>query len=506
MAAAAELELRRRERSSGDDTKHQRAQTITLAEFVREAWHVLEPHTELRWGRHLDAICLHLEAVADGRIKRLIINMPPGHMKSLLVAVMWPAWMWLTRPHLRMLAATYAQDLTLRDAIRMRDLVTSQWYREEFAPAWEVRDDLAAKSRFATTESGERLSVSTGSKVTGFRGDGIVVDDPLNARDAMAQSRAKLEEADRFVRKVLPTRLNDPGTGWIVLVMQRLSERDPCGVLLRSGRWVHLCLPSEFDPERRCGTEIGWEDWRTEPGEPLFPEMYPTEHLEELKDPDAGLGPREFAGQHNQRPAPADGVILKRDWMGRRHVAPPTSPDELWQSWDFSFGGQGSANSYVVGQVWAREGSTRYLLDQYRARVRFPGMLAAMRAMDEKWPAAVRKLVEAAASGRAVIDTLESELEGVIAVRPDGSKEARASAVTGLWEAGNVSLPVEPWVDAFIEELATFPAGTSDDQVDAMTQALRYTLRAQPVAPEAHAGDAGIDLQTVNWFANTPHL
>lgn len=506
LAARAELELRRRRGASERQRKHERARTISLADYAREAWPTLEPATPLVWGRHLDAICLHLEAVTDGRIKRLMINIPPGHMKSLLVSVIWPSWMWLARPSLRMLAATYAQDLTLRDAIRMRDLVTSDWYRDEFAPEWEIRPDLSAKSRFVTTQSGERFSVSTGSKVTGFRGDGIIIDDPLNARDAMGTSDTRLDEADMFVRRILPTRLNDPVRGWMVLVMQRLHERDPCGSLLRSGQWVHLCLPSEFDPERRCTTEIGWSDWRTDPDEPLFPAMYPSWRLDELKDADGGIGPRAFAGQHNQRPAPAGGAIFRRDWCGRRHAEPPTSPDETWQSWDFSFGGKGSANSYVVGQVWAREGSTRYLLDQFRSRVAFPRMIEAMREMSAKWPQATRKLVEDAALGRAVIDTLRHELDGVIPIRPDGPKESRASAVTGLWEAGNVSLPAASWVDAFIEEIVTFPAGVNDDQVDAMTMALRYTLRDHDAPALAYAGRAGVDVQGADWFSSRPNV
>lgn len=459
--ARVELERRKRLRRAAGES-------LSLAQFVRLAWHVVEPGTDLAWNWHIDAICEHLEAVTAGRIRRLIINVPPGHMKSLIVSVFWPAWIWLRDPGMRMLTGSYADDLATRDSVRTRDLLASGWYQREYAPAWKFKTDQNLKSWYRNDRYGERMTFSVGGRLTGFRGHGIVVDDPVNVKDAY--SAAALKEAEYVLTKALPTRLNDPKTGWIVMIMQRVSELDPTGVFLRKGGWDHLCLPSEYDPKIAKPTSIGWRDPRTTPGELLFEEMFPAAVLEDLK---ITLGARDFAAQHSQRPVPAEGNMFKASWFQYFDVLPPKF-DELAQSWDFTFGSKSDGASYVCGAVWGRIGSQRYRIEEVRARMTFPEMLTAFRSMSKRWPAATAKFVEAKANGQAIIDTLTTEIGGIIPIEPDGSKQARAAAVSPIVEAGNLLLPRwGSWTEDYIAEMCAFPFGQANDRVDETSQLLR---------------------------------
>jgi len=461
----AELELRRRR-------AHELAQTMPLAEFVRQAWHVIEPGTELVWGWHIDAICEHLEAVTDGRVRRLIINIPPGLMKSVLVSVMWPAWMWLRGPDKRLLAGSYEQSLALRDAVRTREILTSEWFRETFLPGWTLKRGQNVKSRYANTAAGERMSFSVGGKLTGFRGNGWIVDDPLNMKDAM--SEAARDEAIRVVSKALPTRLNDQRTGWRVIVMQRLHEEDPTGYLLDKSPkgWCHLCLPMEYDPEIAIATQIGWTDPRTEPGELLFEEMFPESVLADMRE---DLGPAEYAGQFLQRPTPAKGLVFERDWI--RYVdAPPPEFDEVIISVDCAFKDLESSDHVAMG-VFGKRGPNFYLLEVVHGKMSYLGTKEALRALCARWPIAHVKLVEDKANGSAIINELGREIGGLVGINPKDSKIARARAISGHVQAGNFyvlrSLPI---LDYLVYELTKFPLAKNDDLVDMITQALLWWL------------------------------
>ncbi len=464
--AAAEIELRRRR-------GHALAASITLAEFVRLAWPVVEPGTELVWSWHIDAICAHLEAVTDGRIRKLLINIPPGFMKSMLVSVMWPAWMWLKRPSERYLTGSYDASLALRDAVKTRDLITSDWYQTTFRPDWGLKRDQNVKSRYANSLTGERMCFSVSGKLTGFRGDGWVIDDPLNMKEAL--SEAAREEAARIVTKALPSRLNDQRKGWRVIVMQRLHEEDPAGVVLKQGDWDHLCLPVRFDPARRSSTSIGWEDPRQAKGELLFQEMFDEPVLAGLAKE---LGPQEFSGQYEQLPTPAGGLIFQRAWW-QYYDTPPAQFDELCMSVDATFKGLTTSDFVTMG-VWGRLGQHFYLLDLVRDQMDYPATKDALRALCARWPSVGTKLIEEKANGAALIAEMGREVGGLIPVSPTDSKIARARAISGHAQAGCIWLPrYAPWLEDFVIEASRFPLGKNDDQVDMMTQAILHWLKGQ---------------------------
>lgn len=516
-----------------DDYERAEACRGSLSRFVREAWPILEPAEPYVHGWHIDVVCEHLEAVSRGELPRLIINIPPRSMKSITTAVCWPAWEWLTRASVRWLFASYAASLSTRDSVKCRRLIESRGGRADGtlfqrvgyqgvlrllsdAP-WSLTGDQNAKTRYDNTATGFRLATSVDGSATGEGGDRVVVDDPVNPREA--RSEAERTSANTWWDETMTTRFNNSRAA-AVIVMQRLHEKDLTGHLIAKDpdRWHHLCLPAEYEskhpfvcpenftlPERSypvqaddgsVATEIvpGGRvlpgDHRTEPGELLEPVRLGHDRLTELR---RGLGSYGYAGQMQQRPAPAEGGMFKRDWW--RHWSASRLPPQ-WQrlvaSWDMRFSdSQKAASSYVVGQVWGVDGADRYLLGQIRARLSFTETLAAVKALDAWSPetfghaVVAAKLVEAKANGTAVIDTLRRKITGLIPIEPEGGKDVRAAAVEPTVEAGNVYLPSTDFIPCpagyeptsvadFIEEHAAFPLGSHDDQVDAHTQALNW--------------------------------
>lgn len=486
----------------------------SLAFFIREFWPVLEPETQYHHNWHIDVICQHLENITRGLktpegIKRLIVNIPPGHMKSLIMSVFWPAWVWIERPGIRMIFASYAQDLAMRDSVRCRDLLLSELYQEYFKPDWTFSEDQNTKGFYENTRRGSRLSLGVGGKATGFRGDIIVVDDPLNAKEK--DSEVARHEAIFWWDKVMSSRLNDQKAGVKVVIMQRLHEEDLTGHLLSKGGYEHLCLPSEFDARHPSKTSI-WQDPRRADGELLFPSLFPSEVLQDAR---IALGEEDYQAQHGQKPAPADGLIFKTKhiqfWVPRDHAhlmgqpvtyknsdgeyfqAPmkllPWTLEELrrgvglstqCQSWDMTFKNT-ATSAFVVGQVWGSEGADKFLLDQVRDRWDFPGTIDAVLGLSKLWPKALAKLIEDKANGPAVMSTLKGKLAGLTEVEPYGDKIARSYAVAPAFNAKNVWLPhpaLYPWVTPFIHRLLTFPNAKFKDEIDALTQGLQYLLHA----------------------------
>jgi predicted phage terminase large subunit-like protein len=463
-----------------------------LHEFVKQAWPVLEPSTPFVNGIHVEAICAHLQAVTEGRVANLIINVPPGHAKSLLAAVFWPAWVWIDAPQTRWLFASYAASLSVRDSLKCRRLIESEWYQQNWGHRYQLTGDQNQKHRFENDRTGYRIATSVGGSATGERADVVVVDDPHSVDQA--ESDAERRTAVEWFNGTMSTRLNDFGTGHKIVIQQRLHEADLTGDLLGKGGFEWLGLPAEFEPERRCTTSIGWTDPRQVAGELLWPDKVTAAHLEGLK---VSLGSYRYAGQYQQRPAPAAGGIFQRGWwrfwgpahrdlppvalrlpdggvLNIRVVPVPAQFDTMIQSWDMAFKDKDNSD-YVVGQVWGVKGADCFLMDQFRGHLDMPATKEAVRMLSEAWPKAGAKLVEDKANGPAVIQELRHHVDGLIEVQPDGGKIARAHAVSPIVESGNVYLPhpsIAPWVEALIEETAVFPHGRHDDQVDALTQAL----------------------------------
>jgi predicted phage terminase large subunit-like protein len=443
----------------------------SLAAFAQRAWRVLEPAAELKWGWALDAICLHLEAITSGDITKLLINVPPGSMKSLLVGVIWPAWEWGPKgmSHLRYVGTAHEETLAIRDSRRCRDLIKSDWYQS----LWpiDLAADLDGKREFGNTSKGSRQARSFTS-MTGVRGDRVIIDDPLSVDSA--NSPAKLEAARVTFTESLPSRLNSEKSA-IVVIMQRLNEADTSGVILSMGLdYVHLCIPMRFEAARRCTTKIGWTDPRTEEGELMFPERFGEEQVAELE---RTLGSYGAAGQLQQRPAPRGGGIIKTAWFGYWTSVPVLEYRAI-------FGDTAQKteekNDFSVFQCWGRSAvGQAVLLDQIRGKWEAPELLTQARAF---WfrhkggasPAPLRAMyIEDKASGTGLIQTLRREGVPIIPVQRSKDKISRGYDAAPFIESENVLLPQDAgWLSDFLAEVESFPGAAHDDQCDPMFDAI----------------------------------
>lgn len=446
----------------------------SLAEFAKMAWPILEPATALKWGWALDAICEHLEAVTRGQIKRLLMNVPPGCMKSLLTGVIWPAWEWgpVGQATNRFLGTSYKQDLAVRDNLKCRRLIESPFYQERWPLA--LLSDQNTKTKFENERLGVREAMAFTS-TTGGRGDRVLLDDPLSADEA--NSPADLEHAERTFLEALPTRVNNDQSA-IVVIMQRLHERDTSGIILtKELGYDHLCLPMEFEPDRKCYTSIGFEDPRTEDGELLFPERYPREYVDELK---RTLGSYASAGQLQQRPSPRGGGIFRDEWWQYYGRVPELDWVCIYVDTAQKTKEQ---NDFTVFEAWGKTKKGKAcLLDLHRGKWEAPDLVRMAKSFYNKHKKAhgvpLRAMkVEDKVSGTGLIQTLKREGYAVLPIQRDRDKVSRAYDTAPHVEAGNVLLPQNAeWLNDFLREASQFPAAAHDDQIDPMMDAVSDML------------------------------
>ena len=445
----------------------------SFAYFVKRAWQHIIPDP-LVWNWHMDAICEHMQALAQGQIpsNRLLFNVPPGASKSTLVGIMYSAWLWGPggQPWHRYIGVAHEQGLAVRDNRLTRELVTSEWYQRLWPVAF--KSDQNEKLFFENEHRGFRQACSI-SGITGRRGHTIAIDDPHTPEKAHSQTDR--EKTLRIMSETIPLRLNDPQTSAIIIVMQRLHERDVSGfVLAEDLGYEHVLIPMEFEPERRVHTCIGWTDPRTEAGELMFPERFPREVVERDK---RALGSYAYAGQMQQRPSPAGGGILKDEWWNFHEVPPQISHRIIFAD---TAQKTKEASDYSVFQCWGYTPTNQcVLLDQVRGKWEAPELLTHARAFWSKHSAeqgkgALRAFkVEDKVSGTGLIQTLKREGIPVLGIQRNTDKLTRVMDAAPYVESGNVLLPRNaPWLSDFMAECSAFPNGAHDDQIDPMCDAV----------------------------------
>jgi predicted phage terminase large subunit-like protein len=452
------------------------AELRDLASFARGAWPVLEPGTELKWNWHLDLIAEYLTLVQQRVIRRLIINVPPQTMKSRFVNVFYPTWSWSQIPTRRFLSSSYSGDLSEGFNVERSKLVRSEWFQQMFPAKVSLSQDTQAQ--IENEVGGRMTATSTGGTATGKGAHDVIIDDPLNPK--LAASEVELAASNNFFDDTLRTRLSDQATGVFVIVMQRLDYQDLTGHVLAKnpGEWTHIKIPMVAEEEERWTFPISGRVVVRQPGDLLWQDRFPESVVASLK---TDMGTRSYEGQYQQRPSPKGGNIIKENWIKYWRVM-PQSFDQVIQSWDMSFADT-KTSSFVVGQVWGRLGARKLLLAEVHKRMDFVETVREVRQMSGNWPQAHAKLVENKANGPAVISALKLEVDGLIAVEPDGDKAARMYAVSPDYEAGNVEVP-DPtmpgygWVEEHVAEIIRFP-GKPNDRGDAVSQALKR-LRSFP--------------------------
>ena len=481
-----------------------------LLDFVRLTWKAIEPARAFVDGWVLGAMAEHLTAVSEGEITRLLINVPPGFMKSLLVDVFWPAWEWgpRRRPETRYLAFAYAEELTKRDNARFRNLILSPRYRDLWGGVFGPGAQLGRR-KVENDRTGWKLASSIGGVGTGERADRVLIDDPNNVRTA--ESKAVLESTTLWLTEVMPDRLNDQAKSAIVLIQQRTHERDCSGTLLAlEAGYVHLSVPMEHDPRRHYVNAWGWQDPRQKEGELAWAARFPAEEVAKLK---RIKGAYAYAGQYQQSPAPRGGGILKRShWQiwppeGER-FGPDGKPEKKleYPPFDYILASLDTAlteseeNDWSALTVWgawrdAQDTPKLMLMEAWQARLAFFPLVQKIIKTCRKRQID-RLLIEARANGISVAQEIRrlcgGEEFGVELVDPrkaGGDKVARAYAVQHLFENGLVYAPERHWAELVIGECEMFPKGAHDDLVATVTQALWHLRRAgvAPIAEERAA-------------------
>ena len=481
----------------------------SLHDFVKASWHIVEPSQPFHDNWHIRKLCKILEGVTFGRTKRLIINIPPGTMKSLLIEVFWPAWVWARNPRKRFLCVSYGQHLTTRDNLRARQIIESAWFQTR----WQVKleDDQNTKTRYNTDKNGWRIATSIDGVGTGEHPDFIILDDPTSAQGA--ESQAERDSANNYFDNTVSTRLGrNPA---IVLVQQRQNVDDMSGHLLKrkkDGGWVHVRWPMRFEKcacptapecspheEERCAVHKADPEWtpdpsdeRTEHGELLFPAMFPEEKVRGLE---LNLGPYGAAGQLQQRPSPEGGGLFKRGDFKFMDKAP--SLKRIARGWDTAATANGG--DYTTGVKISEE--FEWIIEQGKPKgLRSTGRFYVEDVQrDQLGPSDVDKLIKSTAesdgkicacreekeggsAGKTVIEARAKMMKGFnyAGVQISGSKVTRAKPFRSQVEAGNVYLVRAAWNEEYIRELCAFPTGDHDDQVDGSSTAFNAVLLEEP--------------------------
>jgi predicted phage terminase large subunit-like protein len=474
-----------------------------LHEFVRQAWATIHPGEPLSWNWHLKTICDHLQYLAFKLLdvrdqalrdpeneetyeledKNLLINVPPRSLKTEICGVFFPAWLWLHDPSIKIRYLSGNGKVRTKAARASRDLISSEWYQQAFDPAWKIRPDIDAIELYQNSVGGERHSATTNEKITGEGSDIIIIDDPLDAKEANSEL-IRTGVNDKW-DTAIENRVNSRKRCLRIGIMQRLHEEDWAGHVLAQSTWRHVRLPTEFEPSlgqpanklackcEDCRNEssiLGKYDHR-EPGELLHPARLGGKTLTEEK----AKGSYYFAGQHQQRPAPAEGGMFKKVWW---RYYDPGKPLPTFRRIIIAV--DCSAKKTVTGSrtsmlVFGESGPNRYILDNITKPMDILDMKKAIRKLRERFPKSTI-VIEDKAAGSDVIVELRVDLAGIVDWDPKGvSKESRAFSVVGIVEGGNVLLPMAaPWLDDFIHETAIFPNGSHDDQIDSLSMGLSY--------------------------------
>jgi len=475
---------------------------LSLHEFLKQAWPWIEGNTPFVDGWHIKIICQHLEALANRRIKNLLINMPPRCCKSTIVSVIFPAWQWIRNPAEKFLCSSYKFDLSSRDGQKCRTLILSPWYQKNWGNRFQLQKDQNTKKRYNNNATGYRISTSSGTGTTGEGGTILIADDPNDLADI--DSEVQRQNRLDWWNIIWSTRLNDRNKDCRVVMQHRVHESDVAGYIMSNdhlNEWTKLILPMEYEVNRKSKTIILpstngkiWEDPRTKEGELLWPEKYDEIAVQKLKN---DLGSQYLAsGILQQLPSPADGGILKRDWFVWWKERELPKIEFVLQSWDTALKGD-ALSAYSACTTWGVFYDHNYienviLLSMWKAREEYPEVRERIKRMyyDYRDTGTIKPsgkhrpvdmcLIEAKASGEPLIADLNRSGIRMIPFMPEKKKTARARNVSPLIEGGRVWLPARapnyerllPFADEFLEAAVRFPTGESNDVIDTMSQAL----------------------------------
>lgn len=438
-----------------------------VMDVAQLTWHIAEPSRPFVDNWHLGAVGEALEALYLKQIKNLVVNIPPGFMKSLSIGVFWPIWVWLQDQTRRFMFASFDPNLTLRDARRAKEILTSDWFKLR-VPELEIAGGAnSGVEKYGNTKGGWRMATSVAGKATGNHCDYFGVDDPIKPRDVTAKG---LEIAENWWKGTVPTRLTTSGEGRII-AMQRLQEKDLSGLEEENPDFHFLVLPMHYNSKH---IHAYAKDPRKE-GELLWPE-YRSE--EEVRALEKDLGESAEA-QLEQAPTQPKTNMFKEEYLKQYYYQEPERFDDIVISCDFTFKAKAGCDNVAFGVI-GRVGADFYVLRVIAEKLDFDQCCDVLEGLTIDWPHAFRKLVEDKANGPAIITHMQNKIFGLEEIDPRGGKIARANAIIPILKSRHLLLPAPElqaqtkyaWVNGFVKELRGFPLRAKDDQVDMLTQAL----------------------------------
>jgi predicted phage terminase large subunit-like protein len=442
-----------------------------FASFIAKCFLTLHPGKPFYMNWHILSMAYQLEQVRLGRINRLIINMPPRSLKSIVSSVAYPAWLLGHDPSKLIVAVSYSKDLAIKHHNDFRKIMGATFYQRAFAT--RISRTKNTELEVETTLGGGRLATSIDGTLTGRGGDLVVLDDPLKSIDAL--SNLKREKPNSWYYKTLVSRLNDKVNGAILLVMQRLHMNDLTGtVLCGSEQWTKLVLSAiaELDED----ILIGPNKYHTRRfGEALHQEREPLSFLEMMR---SQQGADTFSAQYQQHPTPPGGALIKRAWVRRYDQLPASdASSQILQSWDTA-SKEGGENDYSACATVLIHNNQYYLVDVMRGRYNYPTLKSLAMGHARAYNAN-KILIEDTGVGTALIAEMQSAGFSAIAVKPEHDKLTRMSIQSAKIEGGQWFLPSHAtWLAEFETEFFSFPMAGHDDQIDAISQALGHQLSA----------------------------
>lgn len=461
--------------------KLERSIATSLAGFVRIAWQHVEPFAYVH-GRHIEAVCAYLEEVTRGTILRGVINIPPGMGKSLLTGVFWPAWVW--GPYgwgaARWFYSSYDQGLVNRDATKLVQLISSDWYTARWGR--KIGGGTLGVSDFRTTDGGGRFSTSVGGRGTGRHAHFLIGDDLIKPRDANGTAAVSGKVLDRTWATwdhTYASRAIESATFRRLIIGQRVHEADPSGHALKAG-YEGLILPMRLNAAKRDP-----RDWRTEDLEWLCPARFGQAAADNLD-----ITPEVWATQYQQEPSLPGGSIFADSWIEGAAINYDEIPSDGFRgsSWDLTFKGE-ETSDYIAGQAWATkriDGKLHHfwrVSDPVFQRADIVQTLDLMRQREQRWGSSI-VMLEDKANGPAAERLLREEIRRIRLMTPSGSKVSRAHACAPAAAKGRVHLVRCAAYEETKRILTRFPHVRRDDPVDALTQ---WIVNAQKTGASFHA-------------------
>jgi predicted phage terminase large subunit-like protein len=437
--------------------------------FVDYVFGLLRPGTPFKPNWHIDAMAHKVSQVASGDVKRLIITVPPRHLKSIIASVALPAWYLGHNPSERVVAVSYSAELAKTHANDFRRVVTDPVYQAVFPKMRLARE---TDSEIRTTQRGRRYATSIQGTLTGRGGNLFIIDDPLKPGDAL--SDVSRERVIEWYRSTLVTRPDDKQAARIMVVMQRIHVDDLVGYLLeQEAGFEVLNLPAVAQSTTTYDLGGGRTHTR-EKGDLLHPVHEPAEVLQEIKK---SMGPMLFSAQYQQAPEPAGGKIIKRKMLQYYSAVERRPTDRIVLSWDIALSEKDAAD-YSACVVLLNRGDLYYVLEVIRGKYPFNGLKDKIIEVKERYGMAASLVIEDSGISYGLIQSLQEKHINVVDYKPKGGKQERLISQIDLFMGGSVLLPKDaPWLDAFVSELLSFP-GRHDDQVDALAQGLAWQREA----------------------------